>query len=503
MKFKLCCNSIIMSFSFTFCVYASPWIDTSDIYLRSDLQILSDVGVITVPINTYPLMWAGIGKDLKEVEPEKLSPLAQEAFSRVNFYFRSAVLNKGNTSIKFVGASKEARFQHFGSTYRDEGEIKISHEYTGDWFAYKLSTSANYRSANDNKLNFDDSYLAAVIGNWVLSAGTIEQWWGPSFDSSLHKSNNARPMPSLMITRNDAHGFDSPWLSWIGPWTATSGFSLMDDDRAKKNTILWGVRSSVRPIKQLEISGSWTMQFCGDDEQCGFKDFWNAFTGKTGCYDGSSSCDDPTAKMGNHMAGLDIRYSDIFHNIPIGLYYSRACEDSIGKYPWNITDCAVQMGTDTFFGNESQQYKLFFEYSDTLVDCKDKELPFNCVYEHDFYSSGLRYHKKSLGSTYESDANVYVLGLIAQYVNSHGFQAYLRYAELNKDGYTSKQTEWIPQNPKENMLMLELSYRLPLLKGMFNLGGNISHSSYPVSPLIKEAYTSNDASIYSSYEYKF
>lgn len=54
--------------------HAAPWVDVSDIYLRADIQALADAGVITVPVNTYPLMWSGIGSDLSKVEPSVLSP---------------------------------------------------------------------------------------------------------------------------------------------------------------------------------------------------------------------------------------------------------------------------------------------------------------------------------------------------------------------------------------------------------------------------------------------
>ncbi|WP_373401860.1 hypothetical protein, partial [Klebsiella pneumoniae] len=76
--------------------HAAPWVDSSDIYLRADIQALADAGVITVPVNTYPLMWAGIGADLAKVEPATLTPALTDAFSRVNFYYRQAIENRGN-----------------------------------------------------------------------------------------------------------------------------------------------------------------------------------------------------------------------------------------------------------------------------------------------------------------------------------------------------------------------------------------------------------------------
>ncbi|WP_412522262.1 capsule assembly Wzi family protein [Shewanella algae] len=476
--------------------HAAPWVDSSDIYLRADIQALADARVITVPVNTYPLMWAGIGADLAKVEPATLTPALTDAFSRVNFYYRQAIENRGNAVIKATAATDAARFQHFGSDYREKGQLSASYEYVGERFAFKAAGTGAYDAQDDESARLDDSYMALMLGNWIVTAGAVQQWWGPGFDSALHKSNNARPMPSVMLSRNNAAGFETPWLSWIGPWTLTTGFSWMNDDRAVEDTLLWSMRGSIRPFKQLEIGVSWTTQFCGEGQECGFDTFWNAITGGTECANGEQHCDPSMqSKIGNQIAGFDVRYADTLFNVPVGLYLERTCEDSSGPAPWQIADCAVLVGADTRFNLAQQQYKLFFEYTDTLVACGSDPHVYNCFYEHSTYLSGSRYYKRSLGSTYDSDANVYVLGLVGQFADSHGINAYLRYAQLNKDG-KSPSHGWAPQPPKEDLLMLELSYRMPLLKGMMTFGGTASRSEFAT-------YNDNDASLFGSYEYRF
>ncbi|OHY56732.1 hypothetical protein BEH76_19655 [Shewanella algae] len=471
--------------------HAAPWVESSDIYLRADIQALADAGVITVPVNTYPLMWAGIGADLAKVEPATLTPALTDAFSRVNFYYRQAIENRGNAVIKATAATDAARFQHFGSDYREKGQLSASYEYVGERFAFKAAGTGAYDAQDDESARLDDSYMALVLGNWIMTAGAVQQWWGPGFDSALHKSNNARPMPSIMLSRNNAAGFETPWLSWIGPWTLTAGVSWMNDDRAIEDTLLWNLRGSVRPFKQLEIGLSWTTQFCGEGQECDFSTAIKSITGQRDCRnDTGEGC----SNYGNQLAGWDIRYSDLWFDVPVGLYMERKCEDSKGD-PWQIVDCAVLVGADTRFNLAQQQYKLFFEYTDTLVACGGDPNVFNCFYEHSTYLSGSRYYKRSLGSTYDSDAKVYVLGLVGQFADSHGINAYLRYAQLNKDG-KNRNNGWAPKPAKEDLLMLELSYRMPLLKGMMTFGGTASRSEF-------ETYNDNDASLFGSYEYRF
>ncbi|MGI2258554.1 capsule assembly Wzi family protein [Shewanella sp. GXUN23E] len=478
---------------------AAPWVDTSDIYLRADIQALADAGVITVPVNTFPLMWAGIGKDLAKTEPSTLSPALMEAFARVNFYYRNAIDNRGPASVKVAAATDPARFQNFGADYREQGELKASYDYVGERFAFKVSGSANYMSDEEKALRpgekefrLEESYVAAVLGNWVMTAGTLSQWWGPGFDTGLIKTSNARPMPTVMISRNDAHGFETPWLSWIGPWTLSAGVSMFEKERYAPHALLWNMRGTVRPLQQLEVGFSWTTQFCGEGQECGTDVFLKALTGQKDC-DANGEC----TNYGNQMAGFDIRYSDTFWDVPVGLYLEKTCEDSSGPSPLDLADCGYLYGADTRFGGKQQQYKLFFEYTDTLRACGEDPNAFNCFYEHGTYRSGSRYYGRALGSTYDSDSHVYVLGLIGQYQNSHGLKAFLRYAQLNKDG-KSPANGWSPIVPKEDLLMLEMSYRLPVWRGMLSLGGTVSNSEF------KQTDNSDtNATVFGTYEYKF
>ena len=473
---------------------AAPWVDTSDIYLRADIQALADAGVISGPINTFPLMWSGIGADLAQAEPALLTPDLVDAFARVNFYYQNAVGNRGNTSIKVAAASDEARFQHFGSDYREKGQLQGSHEYTGERFSYKISASANYNPADDEEIRLDDSYIAVVLGNWIVTAGSVGQWWGPGFDSSLHKSNNARPMPSLMISRNNSQAFETPWLSWIGDWSLTGGVSVTEEDRYAPHTLLWNLRGAIKPFRQLEIGLSWTTQFCGEGQECSFNTAVKSITGQRDCR-ADTGQGEGCSNYGNQMAGFDVRYADTWFDVPVGLYLERTCEDSKGD-PWQIVDCGKMVGADTRFSIAKQQYKLFIEYTDTMVYCGEDKNQFNCFYEHSTYQSGSRYYGRAFGSTYDSDANVYALGLIGLFDNSHGFTSILRYAQLNKDG-ANRGGVWAPQPLKEDIMMLELSYRLPMFNGMLTLGGSVANSEFEVQD------DDTQGTVFSTYEYKF
>ena len=58
-------------------------------------------------------------------------------------------------------------------------------------------------------------------------------------------SNNARPFPQIGIERDETSAFQSPWLSWLGPWQAEFLVGLaLDDSRVAVNTIYTGLQVS-------------------------------------------------------------------------------------------------------------------------------------------------------------------------------------------------------------------------------------------------------------------
>ena len=103
------------------------WIDADDIFIRADIQLLADVGVVTVPTTTYPLMWSGVMEGINRVDVESLSVDAKEAYRRVRHRFNQYKNSKSITKVSMAGANDSARFQHYGSPVREKGETTMSH----------------------------------------------------------------------------------------------------------------------------------------------------------------------------------------------------------------------------------------------------------------------------------------------------------------------------------------------------------------------------------------
>ncbi|MGS0726968.1 capsule assembly Wzi family protein, partial [Shewanella sp. 0m-11] len=227
MKLKLLSGLLLLGCS---SVQAAWWVEPTDLPLRADIQLLSDTGVIVQPITTYPLMWAGLKQDMDKADQAALSSQQRDAFDRVSRAYDHD--HRGMSSkIELAGGSDTTRFIGFGQDYRDKAEAAVSAEVTKDWFSGRLSASYHLDPIDGNSTRLDNSFAAVMLGNWIVSAGAQQKYWGPGWDSGLIQTTNARPMPGMTLSRNNSQAFDTPWLNWIGPWTFTTSFSQMESDR--------------------------------------------------------------------------------------------------------------------------------------------------------------------------------------------------------------------------------------------------------------------------------
>jgi hypothetical protein len=456
---------------------AEFYVDSSDLYLRTDLQLLAEYGVITTPINTYPLRWQAMGSQLSKVEISQLPHALTGAYQRVYQRFLHAQHPSIVGSVHLAQASEAAQFRHFGSDYREARQAGASLSFQTDNFAAQGAMTVAANPADGKNVRPDQSYLALVAGNWAFSAGYVAQWWGPGVDSALHRSTNARPMPSIMLTGHQ----DRPWLSWLGGWSFQSSLSKMEHERFIPNPLLWSHRFNFRPFHAFEVGLSWTSQLCGEGIQCGFKAFKEVLSSGYACPETLPNCQlDSQSKKGNQMAGIDLQYRALWFGHPFSFYYERTCEDSGGSGPLDIADCAALAGAHSWLPWAQPQLKLLIEYADTMVACGTDRKAYNCFYEHSTYRSGSRYYQRSLGSTYDSDARTWVLGVVSQFADESALYATVRNIKLNHDGVTID-TSWTPTINKQKIVQLDLNYQQPLWYGTLKVGASTAHIQLPAA----------------------
>ena len=147
---------------FTLSAQATPWMDTQDNYLRQSLQTLSHAGLISGPVNTYPLMWKNIAKDLAKVPNRRYSEEVKFALAHVR---KALNVNESDKTagIKLKANSEEMGIQSFGEAYSEKASVTVFSEFQNDIFAGR--SEVHYRKLHDGsieqELTYDNSYLAA------------------------------------------------------------------------------------------------------------------------------------------------------------------------------------------------------------------------------------------------------------------------------------------------------------------------------------------------------
>ncbi len=494
---------IVHCFIFSLSTLAEPWIDTSDIYLKANIQLLADAGHIITPVTTYPLMWHDINQDIKKINTSTLTNAQQNAYFYINHQFRLA--SKNQTRIKVQIGIDDTRFSSFGDTYRDSNSLQIQSTSMMDNFATNISYSY-YLDAQDTERNIDErkrwdnSYLAAFWGNWIITLGKQDRWFGPTWDSSLSLSNNARPITAVSLTRKSAKAFIIPFTEFDIPWTVTTFMGKMDDKREVNNTLLWGFRLNFKPFKNLEVGVTRLAQWGGDDRPQDLNTFWNVLIGKDNCGAGGLECDDNN-EPGNQQAGFDMRYSFNLFDTPIAFYGQYFAEDGDNTGGLSlVTKAKYQGGLDMHVNLFSLPTTAYIEYTDTFQDCSRSTSNLgNCYYEHHIYKTGMRFHDRTLGSLYDNDAKTIILGTISQLNSNTRMTTKLRYLDLNHDNSDKAPDNPIIGNPltsiHETIYMLSTTVQHNYRNWRFTVGADISHSTFPNSTSNTENSTDFNGSL--------
>jgi len=391
---------------------AGPWIEVGDVWLRADIEYLSDRGIIKAPITTWPLMWSGIKRDLDRGLSDELFGILnqrdQDALLRLKRAFRKST--KRSISVALKLSSEVEVLRGFADTPREDNELAFSNSTMGDFWAYQLNVqyvNEPYvaEGQKQDTARYDGSYVTAVFGNYSLSYGYIEKWWGPGWDSSLILSNNARPSPGLMVQRNYSEPFKNKWLGWIGPWTFNAFANVLDDERHVSDAMLLGMSVSFKPLDSLEIGLRRTAQWGGDGRPESLSSLVDLFLGRDNC--GDSGIDDcgisNSNEPGNQLAAIDVRW-----RLPteknMSLYFQLMGEDEAGYFPGKKT---YLFGFTSDFMAGKIPVKYYVEYSDTSTSFGSL---YNVTYNHSIYQTGYRYQGRSIGSTYDNDTESFVIG---------------------------------------------------------------------------------------------
>jgi hypothetical protein len=230
-------------------ISASPWLESDDAYLRSDLQLLADTGIITMPVNTFPLPWREISEQIKIASPSKLTKNNRQAYAHVLFKINAAKKGYGSHFLK-LKASQKNMPSSFGQENDVEWGAFSNIEIDESRFSMRVSSNyAQYHDKSDPQFNFDNSYFAVTTGKTNFFFNTQPQWWSPSWVQSLSAEYRVHPAYELGGERTFIN------LPLLGDVYFKSGINQLRSDDDWKYS--WRSRLSLRPVNEFELSFSY------------------------------------------------------------------------------------------------------------------------------------------------------------------------------------------------------------------------------------------------------
>ena len=437
-----------------------------DVRLRHDLELLNDSLVMDIPLTAWPISWGDVHHALQHAEASAITSEIWPAYSRVRDRAREEV-SAGDVGMRWsiAGAVEPRIIRSFENTPRSEAEATVGISWLGDRFSFNLQGMYADNPFDGDEFRPDGTYLGMKLGNWLLSAGWQERWWGPGRDGSMILSTNARPMPGIGIQRIASVPSGSKWFRWMGPWTLTSFMNLMDDDREVEDGLLFGLRASFRPLRGFEIGISRTAQWCGDGRVCDLKTFLRLLHGN----DNRGANVDPEDEPGNQLGGFDIRWT-LPRQIPVALYMQWTAEDT-RRTGAQLHQWLEQVGVEHWGRIGSLSHRTHLEVAET--GCRFGALgegsqnP-DCAYNHSIFRSGYRYQGRSIGHGMDGDGLSYSIGSTLVSEEGHVWNVLLRHIDINRVGspYAGHSLSTTPQQ----LVDIQLSHERRIRFGRIFIG---------------------------------
>jgi hypothetical protein len=449
-----------------------PWIAPGNLQARHDIELLVDSGVIELPITYWPIATSDLANALSPVdrrsgEGSRLSLAQQMAMTRLR-----RIASEGHPTLGFElsAAARPTTLRTFEDTPREEGELSLHVAgFLGSRYGGRLEVTAAADPDDDKAFRLDGSYGAVKLGNWIVTLGAQERWWGPGWEGSLIMSTNARPVPAIALDRAVSEPFESKWLRWIGPWRLTTFMGRMDGDREDyDHPLLWGMRVSARPLEGLELSIDRAAQWCGEGRSCDWDDFWNLLSGNDNAGENVAAEDEP----GNQLASYEIRWASPIGDGNYAGYFQHTGESIDNQVPRPYR--TLDLGGLEFWGHGSTSgasWRTVLEYARTRCGgTQDGQRLWDCAYNNGIFDpDGYRFYGRPVGHAMDGDGEMYSARWVHVDAAARTLSAVARFTKINDGGGEPDTRHSIAPGPEE-WISLDVTYKHVLGPGWIEGG---------------------------------
>lgn len=420
----ICGISLISTLSLQAQAQTAPWAGVGDRALRSDIEILASRGLIAGLVTTWPIPAGQLKPLFDEALLQRQPDYVQAAAWRVVASLRGAHNGEELGGIAEARVSNApALVRDFGSSARDQADLRVGADWQGENAALSLRLGAQTRFSGEQRVAaLDGTTVSGTWDNVKFYGGWVDQWYGPGWDSSLILSSNARPFPKIGLMRENPEAFETPWLSWLGPWQVNFFVGLLDGPRIASNTAMASLRVTLAPVRGLEIALTRMTEFCGSGHPC------NPFNAAFHFNNDNNSVNET-----NDEATIEIKGTINAASLMISPYMQLMNEDT---GPFTHSGSSYLFGTSLAapLGEGGAHWRLTSEYTDTVATTNAfdfGQVLHGVSYNNKGYQDGFRYRGRTLGFSLDSDSRLFSLN--AQLTDASGwtYRAVYRQARIS------------------------------------------------------------------------
>ncbi len=401
-------------------VDSSPWGTPDDALLKHDLQILTDAGLLNIPLNTWPIAWGDVAYNLKIDNPDELSPEILLSFQRIRQRLMEEQMGgiSANTEIK-VSKNPDRIMSFF-----DPVSAKKLAASNVSYMSKNLVINLKYEKTDIYDL-LDESHISLARGNYSMTLGSKKNWWGPGWMGSTVLSTNARPIKGLSIERNFSDPFQNRFLSILGNWDLAFILGDIKSINQAPDRRFTALRIGMRPRDNLEIGFSKSAVICEKGSGCGLSKVIDGIIGSDEVYD---------------LNTFDYRVSGSMFDLPYAAY---------GQISGSTLSNSVGLFGLESWGNieESQKfesYRIFTELSSSTCGIFGGKSKYGCAYQDSKYPSAYHNNGQNIGHPLDGDSTALSLGGILVINNTQLFKSTLAFGRINRgssSGYLFSKNE--------------------------------------------------------------
>jgi len=390
----------LIGFDHAWCA-SVPWMPSID--ARDAIELLVDSVGLQLTTSQWPLPRDAVQQALDALAVS-LPPAQSAARDRVQAELRAqrgarlAVTTRGHADA----------LPGFGDDATPGSSLALrSGELDGPHLALQVGgrlEAASDPAVSGRKVRLDDSAVAVDALGVQAQIWAHRSWWGPGWQNALALSNNTPALDGIGLQRASAARSASPWLSWLGPWSAEF-FVARSEGQAQapgSNPLISGARITFRPLSFLELGVTRMSQWGG----YGRRETLGAFAEEMlGRHQNADTTQKQAIDPGNGLAGYDLRA-----RCPAGLrctvYGQFIGEDEAGGLP---TKFLTMLGGEAWSADGRDRF--FVEAVETGCRNSWTEASLRgCAYRNYAYPGGYTSNQRWLGASVGPDSRLLTLG---------------------------------------------------------------------------------------------